>query len=403
MADELIDGHVSVKQCKRAVTALMEYALKQQHKREENELLSGKEEYIWLQISVKRVHAEAKLKPRRIPIKYPLVDPRDSAVCLITKDPQREYKDLLEHAGVKFVNRVVGIDKLKGKFKPFEARRALLRENALFLADDRVIPLLPRLLGKIFFTAKKQPIPVSLSRKDLKGELERAISSTYMHQNRGTCTSVKIGTLSLSPAQVLANLQTALPAVVAVVRGGWDNVQSLSIKSSKSTSLPIWSCKLGNDEGARWHGLTLEAEEGEDSEDDELTSAETSRTTKPARSIEQPPVLGEKQKRVAEVPEPPAQKKLKKSPSESTTLGPLTNSKPKKESKASPLTSQTDIKKASPSLTKDALTKDELKQKRRSGTAGEKKKEKLVKGHGGMGTAKKALIGRKAREPDALR
>jgi ribosome biogenesis protein UTP30 len=31
----------------------------------------------------------------------------------------------------------------------------LLRENALFLADDRVIPLLPRLLGKIFFNAKK--------------------------------------------------------------------------------------------------------------------------------------------------------------------------------------------------------------------------------------------------------
>ncbi|KAI9436755.1 ribosomal protein L1p/L10e family-domain-containing protein [Lactarius indigo] len=404
MADELVDGHVSVKQCKRAVTALMEYALKQQQKREENELLSGKEECIWLQISVKRVHTEAKLKPRRIPVKYPLVDPRDSAVCLITKDPQREYKDLLEQAGVKFVNRVVGVEKLKGKFKPFEARRALLRENALFLADDRVIPLLPRLLGKIFFTAKKQPIPVSLSRKDLKGELERAISSTYMHQNRGTCTSVKIGTLSQSPAQVLANLETALPAIIAVVRGGWDNVQSLSIKSSKSTSLPIWSCKLGNDEGARWYGLTLEVEEGENSEDDEPSSAETPRTKKPSRSLEQPSVQGEKQKRAGGVSEPPTQKKLKKSPSEPTTSGPLATSKPKKESKikASPLTSQTDVKKASPSLTKDALTKDELKQKRRSGAAGEKKKEKSVKGRGGMGTAKRALIGRKARGPDAL-
>ena len=89
------------------------------------------------------------------PIRYPLVDPRTSAVCLITKDPQREYKDLLEEAGVRFINRVVGIEKLKGKFKSFEARRALLRENALFLADERVIPLLPRLLGKMFFTAKK--------------------------------------------------------------------------------------------------------------------------------------------------------------------------------------------------------------------------------------------------------
>ena len=66
MEAELIDGHVSVRQCKRAVTALLDYALKQQQKREENELLPGKEEYIWLQISVMRVHAEAKLKPRRM-------------------------------------------------------------------------------------------------------------------------------------------------------------------------------------------------------------------------------------------------------------------------------------------------------------------------------------------------
>ncbi len=72
MADELIDGHVSAKQCKRAVTALMEYALKQQQKREENELLPGKEDCIWLQISVKRVHAEAKLKPRRMCVDFQL-------------------------------------------------------------------------------------------------------------------------------------------------------------------------------------------------------------------------------------------------------------------------------------------------------------------------------------------
>ncbi|KAF8269388.1 ribosomal protein L1p/L10e family-domain-containing protein [Lactarius quietus] len=393
MAAELIDGRVSVKQCKRAVTALMEYALKQQQKREENELLPGKEEYIWLQISVKRVHAEAKLKPRRIPVKYPLVDPRDSAVCLITKDPQREYKDLLEQAGVKFISRVVGVEKLKGKFKPFEARRGLLRENALFLADDRVIPLLPHLLGKIFFTAKKQPIPVSLTRKDLKGELERAISSTYMHQNRGTCTSVKIGTLSQSHTQVLANLKTALPAIVAAVHGGWDNVQSLCIKSSKSASLPIWTCKLGNDEGSRWHGLTLGVEDGQDSEDDESSSAESPRIRKPAKATKQAPGQGEKQKRTAEVSEPPVQKKLKKALSELTALGPLTTPRPKKGSKAIPLTSQTDIKKPSPSLTNDAPTKDELKQKRRSG---EKKKEKFVKGRAGMSTAKKTLIGRKA-------
>ena len=31
----------------------------------------------------------------------------------------------------------------------------LLKENDLFLADERVVPLLPGLLGKKFFEAKK--------------------------------------------------------------------------------------------------------------------------------------------------------------------------------------------------------------------------------------------------------
>ena len=69
---ELLDGHVSLKQCRHAVTALMEYALKQQEKREENELLPGKEESIWFQISVKEIHGEAKLKPHRMCVGSPL-------------------------------------------------------------------------------------------------------------------------------------------------------------------------------------------------------------------------------------------------------------------------------------------------------------------------------------------
>jgi ribosome biogenesis protein UTP30 len=76
---------------------------------------------------------------------------------LITKDPQREYKDLLaspEH-NIKFISRVVGLAKLKGKFKPFEARRELLREHDMFLCDDRVLATMPKLLGSMFFDAKK--------------------------------------------------------------------------------------------------------------------------------------------------------------------------------------------------------------------------------------------------------
>ncbi|TFK20411.1 ribosomal protein L1, partial [Coprinopsis marcescibilis] len=266
--DEIIDQHVSTNQCRLAIDALHSYESKKQEKLEESELISGKEPNIWLNITVKKIPAGHRMKPVKIPIVYPLVDPRTTPICLITKDPQREYKDLLETQNIKFISRVVGIEKLKGKFKPYEARRALLKENGMFLADERVVTLLPKLLGKKWFEAKKQPIPVCLKRKDLKAELERAISSTYMNQNQGTCTSVKIATLSQKPAQVLANLQKALPTIIANIKDGWENIQSLHIKTNSSVSLPIWSCSLDSSEGGRWHNLEAEAESvnGEDSE-----------------------------------------------------------------------------------------------------------------------------------------
>lgn len=86
---------------------------------------------------------------------HPIVDPRKEQICLIVKDPQREYKDKLEEAGIKFIGRVVGVTKLKGKFRGYEERRQLLKENGLFLVDERVSDMMPKLLGSMWFKAKK--------------------------------------------------------------------------------------------------------------------------------------------------------------------------------------------------------------------------------------------------------
>ncbi|KAF9522582.1 ribosomal protein L1p/L10e family-domain-containing protein [Crepidotus variabilis] len=269
--NELIAEHVSLKQIKKAVDALHTHESKKKEKFEENQILPAKEQFVWLNVTVKTIDAGRTLKPRKIPIAHPLVDPRTTPVCLITKDPQREYKDLLESHNIKFISRVVGIEKLKGKFKPFEARRMLLKENGMFLADERITPLLPKLLGSKWFEAKKQPIPVCLTRKDLKGELERAISSTYMNQNQGTYTSIKIGKLSQSPAQIVDNIKTALPVIVSFMKGGWVNIQSFNIKTNSSVSLPIWACTLDDSENGRWLGLPAKEEEesAEEVEEDE--------------------------------------------------------------------------------------------------------------------------------------
>ena len=58
--------------------------------------------------------------------------------------------------------QVLGISKLRNNYKAHEQKRKLCDSYDLFLADNRVIPILPKLIGKTFFSKKKQPVPVDL-------------------------------------------------------------------------------------------------------------------------------------------------------------------------------------------------------------------------------------------------
>ncbi|KAF8631012.1 hypothetical protein AX15_002625 [Amanita polypyramis BW_CC] len=429
--DELIDDHVSLQQCEKAINALHSHQSKKQAEQEKNELLPGKEENIWLNVSVKKVSPTLKLKPVRIPIVHPIVDPRTTPVCLITKDPQREYKDLLETHKIKFISRVVGLTKLKGKFRPFDARRALLKENGLFLADDRIIPTLPKLLGSKWFEAKKQPIPVKLTKKDLKKELERAISSTYMNQNRGTHTTIRIGVLSQKPSQILDNLKIALPAIVQHVKDGWDNIQSLYVKTNSSVSLPIWTCRLDDSKGGRWDGLTAEMEDNKGGSTDEEAESDNIPTSE---VLQQENDSAKGKKRVPEDHEDgPKRKKSKKAGdvgSKQKSKGPsepirqskkpiivgiqkqgevLKQKKQKTEHKSDTTTSDETVldKKSIPLTAKKvketytfggtpstlSITQADLKQKRLK-DASEKKKKKILGSKGGK-SVKASVLGRK--------
>ena len=81
--------------------------------------------------------------------------------------------------------------------------------------------------------------------------------------------------MSQTPSQIVDNIKTALPAIANAIKGNWDNIQSLNIKTNSSVSLPIWSCTLDGAEGGRWNGLQLEEEEvlemdGEESDAEEV-------------------------------------------------------------------------------------------------------------------------------------
>ncbi|EST07574.1 Ribosomal protein L1/ribosomal biogenesis protein [Kalmanozyma brasiliensis GHG001] len=202
---------------------------------------------VYVQLTLNTLSPTSHVKPVRINLPHALHTPGEVSVCLLVKDPQREYKDLLVAQKIKCISRVVGVTKLKGKFKPFDARRALVQEHDMFLADSRIVPTLPNLCGKVFFDAKKNPLTVNLTKPSrLEEELEGAIKATTFTQNKGSCTTIKIGYMAKhTPEELTENLLAAMPAVLSRVKGGWENVHNVDVKTGNSAALPVWNQKLG--------------------------------------------------------------------------------------------------------------------------------------------------------------
>lgn len=166
------------------------------------------DELLYLVIALKQMPvAKRSDKPIRLAIPHPLYSSSDQSICLFVKDQQGEghksAKKLL--AGLEKnggVSKVVGVSKLRTKYESHEAKRQLCKSYDLFLADDRIIPSLPKLIGKSFFKKKKQPIPVTLARGSWAAAVSAACRATYMHNQGGTCLSIRVARSSFSPEQV---------------------------------------------------------------------------------------------------------------------------------------------------------------------------------------------------------
>ncbi|XP_031569604.1 ribosomal L1 domain-containing protein 1-like [Actinia tenebrosa] len=227
---------LSQKQVDLAVSALMKHV---QEKEKSKPSLLGDQQVLWLILALKKIPAPDK-KPKRIAISNSL-HPDDSDVCLITKSEGKPVKELLQSAGVTSVKKVISLTKLKKNYKSYESKRQLASLYDLFICDDVIYHLLPKFLGKAFYTRKKFPIPVSLKKKDLKGEINKVLQSTYMSLGHGSCSAIKIGHTGLTEEEVTANIMETAKGIANIIPRGWKNIKSLNIKTSNSVSLPIYN------------------------------------------------------------------------------------------------------------------------------------------------------------------
>jgi ribosome biogenesis protein UTP30 len=188
--------------------------------------------------------SNAKMKAIRIP--HSMVDLETAELCLIVKDNDgkghKEAKLKVESMGEDKagIAKVLGVSKLRNNYKPHEAKRKLCDSYDLFLADERVIPVLPKLLGKTFFKKKRQPIPVDLTKKDWAKEIRSKTSATYLSLSSGTCVRVKTGTSAMSVEDVVENTAVAIEGAVKHIPRRWGNIQSIFVKCNETVALPLY-------------------------------------------------------------------------------------------------------------------------------------------------------------------
>jgi len=140
------------------------------------------------------------------------------------------------------VTEAVGVGALKKRCESHESKRLLKDSHDVFLADDRILPLLPRILGSKFFSSKKQPIPVCLSRGDgssVRERVRKALSGTVFLATKGTSVTVKIGRGSMTAGQLADNATAAFAGAVALLPGGSRSVASAHLKTAESLALPV--------------------------------------------------------------------------------------------------------------------------------------------------------------------
>ncbi|XP_054285013.1 ribosomal L1 domain-containing protein 1-like [Macrosteles quadrilineatus] len=199
-------------------------------------------------------------KQLRFKLPHPLAD-SSSDVLLITADlkgqkiyPEKaveHYEEFLADLEINFINKVMPIRMIRKEYSQYEMRQKLVDQFDIILADSRILKSLPSVLGRAVMYKRKMPIPVNLTMKKLrlKKHLRDAVCKTQMTvKSNGHCSLVQVGHTKMSGSEVATNIVEVAKSLETMFPGGWKNIRCLTVKTAKSTSLPVYMSLLSPNE-----------------------------------------------------------------------------------------------------------------------------------------------------------
>ena len=244
----------------KAVDAVLKYHEKKMDGASDKLVLLGDDRPVQVQLTLLRAPGKSQPKPAQLLIPNPFYKLADKSgndsdgdddnteepeICLIVKEESKPWcQEMIEkfpdHMGC--VKKVLTLDSLRKKHSSYEQKRELLSKYNMFLADDRILPMMSKALGKGFIKAKKLPVPVDVTRETaLPFAIQKALSATYMTVNTGTCISIKAGHTGMDSKKLTENVLAIAKAAATKIPHSWANIQMIGVKTADSVSLPVYN------------------------------------------------------------------------------------------------------------------------------------------------------------------
>ncbi|KXS98105.1 hypothetical protein AC579_9006 [Pseudocercospora musae] len=159
-------------------------------------------------------------------VKLPKVPRPNMSICIL--GDQHDI-DRAKHGGVDAMSS----DDLKKLNKNKKLIKKLARKYDAFIASDSLIKQIPRLLGPGLSKAGKFPTPVSHA-DDLSGKITEVKSTIKFQLKKVLCMGVAVGNVDMTEDELIGNIMLAINYLVSLLKKGWQNVGSLTIKASMS-------------------------------------------------------------------------------------------------------------------------------------------------------------------------
>merc|ERR1712137_923025 len=95
------------------------------------------------------------------------------------------------------------------------------------------------MLGKPFFTQKKQPAKINILSGKIEPQITYALRSTRILVGGGKCTCVQVGTTHQSVDEIAENIVIGSKGILSFLNG-WKNVKSIHLRTKNSISIPLY-------------------------------------------------------------------------------------------------------------------------------------------------------------------